>query len=46
MVAGTQVMTTVRDPSLLSPWAGIGVFALYAVAALAAGAVMLKRRDA
>ena len=46
MVAGTQVMTTVRDPSLLSPWHGIGVFALYAVVAIAAGAVALKRRDA
>jgi ABC-type transport system involved in multi-copper enzyme maturation permease subunit len=46
MVAGTQVLTTVRDTSLLAPWAGIGVFSLYAVAALGAGAVMLKRRDA
>jgi hypothetical protein len=39
-------MTTVRDSSLLTPWAGIGVLCLYAVAAVAAGAVMLKRRDA
>jgi ABC-2 type transport system permease protein len=46
MVADTQVLTTVRDTSLLAPWAGIGVFSLYAVAALGAGAVMLKRRDA
>jgi ABC-2 type transport system permease protein len=46
MPAGTQVMTTVRDSSLLTPWAGIGVLCLYAVAAVAAGAVMLKRRDA
>jgi ABC-2 type transport system permease protein len=46
LTAGTQVMTTVRDPSLLRPWAGIGVFCLYAVGAIAAGAVMLKRRDA
>lgn len=46
MVAGTQVLTTVRDSSLLTPWAGIGVFCLYAVGAVAAGAVMLKRRDA
>jgi ABC-2 type transport system permease protein len=46
MIAGTQVMTTVRDPSLLSPWKGIGVFALYALVAIAAGAVGLQRRDA
>jgi len=46
MVAGTQVLTTVRDRSLLTPWAGIGVFGLYAIGAVAAGAVMLRRRDA
>jgi ABC-2 type transport system permease protein len=46
MPAGTQALTTVRDTSLLTPWAGIGVFSLYAVAAVAAGAVMLNRHDA
>ena len=46
MPSGTQVLTTVPDSSLLTPWAGIGVFSLYALAALIAGAVMLKRRDA
>jgi hypothetical protein len=46
MPAGTQIMSTVPDSSLLSPWAGIGVFSLYAVAAVTSGAVMLKRRDA
>jgi len=46
MIAGTQAMTTVRDPSLLTPWRGIGVFALYAVVAIGAGAVGLQRRDA
>jgi ABC-2 type transport system permease protein len=44
--AGTQILTTVRDSHVLSPWAGIGVFALYAVAAIGAGAVMLVTRDA
>ena len=45
--AGTQIMTATHpDPNLLGPWAGIGVTALYALAALIAGAVMLKRRDA
>ncbi len=46
LLAGSQVMTTVGDSSLLSPWPGIGVFALYAVAAIAGGAVVLRRRDA
>ncbi len=45
--AGTQIMTTINpDPSMLSPWAGIGVTALYALAALIGGAVVLRRRDA
>ena len=31
---------------LLTPWEGVGVVAAYAVVALAAGAVLLRRRDA
>jgi len=46
MPAGTAITGTVQDPTALSPWAGFGVFCLYAVAAISAGAVMLKRRDA
>jgi ABC-2 type transport system permease protein len=46
MVAGTQAMTTVQDSSLLTPWQGIGVFFLYAVAAIGAGAFVFRRRDA
>jgi ABC-2 type transport system permease protein len=46
MPAGTSIMETRFDPTALSPWTGFGVFCLYAVAAIAAGAVMLKRRDA
>lgn len=46
MPAGTAITGTVQDPTSLSPWAGFGVFCLYAVAAIGAGAVMLKRRDA
>ena len=46
MVAGTQALTTVPDPTLLTPWQGIGVFALYAVAAISAGALVFRRRDA
>jgi ABC-2 type transport system permease protein len=46
MPAGSGIMTTVRDSSALSPWAGLGVFAVYALVAVALGAVMLRRRDA
>jgi ABC-2 type transport system permease protein len=46
MPSGSGIMTTVRDTSSLTPWAGLGVFALYAVVAVALGAVMLRRRDA
>jgi len=46
LTAGTQILTTRRDAHVLSPWAGIGVFAIYAVVAIAAGAAMLKARDA
>ena len=45
--AGTQIMATTNvDPTMLGPWAGLGVTALYAVIALIGGAVMLKRKDA
>jgi ABC-2 type transport system permease protein len=46
MPAGTGITATVQDPTMLSPWAGFGVFCLYAVAAVAAGALVLRRRDA
>jgi hypothetical protein len=46
LMAGTQSMTTLNDPTSLSPWDGIGVFYLYVIAALAIGAVVLRRRDA
>jgi ABC-2 type transport system permease protein len=46
MPAGTSILATLQDPSSLSPWTGLGVFALYPVVAIAAGAFMLKRRDA
>jgi ABC-2 type transport system permease protein len=44
--AGTQVLTTHQDHSLLGPWSGIGILALYAAAALAGGLVVLRRSDA
>lgn len=44
-LAGTQGFATVRDHSMLGPWAGLGVLALYAAAAIVLGTVVLKRRD-
>jgi ABC-2 type transport system permease protein len=38
--------TNARGVEELSPWLGLGVFALYAVVALGAAAFTLKRRDA
>ncbi|HZY74959.1 MAG TPA: ABC transporter permease [Jatrophihabitantaceae bacterium] len=46
LLAGTAGMTTQRVPDRLAPWAGLGVFALYVVAALGAGLYVLRRRDA
>jgi ABC-2 type transport system permease protein len=43
--AGQAIFHTIRDTSTLSPWAGLGVFALYAAAALAIGLVLVGRRD-
>jgi ABC-type transport system involved in multi-copper enzyme maturation permease subunit len=44
--AGQAVIALHPDPHTLAPWSGIGLFLLYALAALAAAAVLLKRRDA
>ena len=46
--AGSQVWSTVSDPAahLLSPWAGLAVFAGYAAVAVAAGLAAFLRRDA
>ena len=46
MIAGTAGMTTAHGTDQLAPWAGLGVFALYVVAALGVGLVLLRRRDA
>jgi len=46
MNAGDAVYTVRPEAHLLGPWAGFGVFCLYAVAALAAGFVLIGRRDA
>ena len=44
--AGTQILSTANpDPNMLGPWAGLAITALYALTALVAGAITLKRRD-
>jgi ABC-type transport system involved in multi-copper enzyme maturation permease subunit len=44
--AGQQIFTIRIKPFTLQPWAGFGVFCIYAAIALLAGAILLKRRDA
>jgi ABC-2 type transport system permease protein len=43
--AGLAVQSTAADP-LIGPWKGLGVLALWTLAALLAGAITLQRRDA
>jgi hypothetical protein len=45
--AGAQIIApSGNDPHLFGPWVGLGVTAVWAVVALVAGAVLLRRRDA
>ena len=44
--AGEGFLVSYPNPDLLAPWAGIGVFSLWVVAALAAAIVTVRRRDA
>jgi ABC-2 type transport system permease protein len=46
MNAGDAIYTVRPEAHMLQPWAGFGVFCLYAAAALAAGFVLIGRRDA
>lgn len=47
MQAGDQVYIAVRhEAAALAPWAGFGVFCLYAAVAAVAGLVVITRRDA
>lgn len=46
MNAGDAVYIVRPEAHMLGPWAGFGVFCLYAAAALAAGFVLIGRRDA
>jgi ABC-2 type transport system permease protein len=44
--AGQSLVSLRHEAHTLAPWTGFTVFLLYALAALAAAAVLLKRRDA
>jgi ABC-2 type transport system permease protein len=44
--AGRQIFTVHPDSGSLGPWAGFGVFCIYAALALAIAAVVISRRDA
>jgi hypothetical protein len=46
MNAGDSIYTVRHQAHTLQPWPGLGVFCLYAAAALAAGFVLISRRDA
>jgi ABC-2 type transport system permease protein len=47
MTAGLAIQATTNLTSLpISPWAGVGVLAAWAVAALLAGGLVLRLRDA
>jgi ABC-2 type transport system permease protein len=46
MNAGDTIYTVRPESHMLQPWTGFGVFCLYAAAALAAGFVLIGRRDA
>lgn len=44
--AGQALVTVHQDAAMLAPWTGFAVFCAYVVVALAAAALLLKRRDA
>ena len=44
--AGESAYSVQHQAHALQPWAGLGVFCLYAAAALAAGFILISRRDA
>jgi hypothetical protein len=46
MNAGDAIYIARPEAHMLQPWAGFGVFCLYAAAALAAGFILIGRRDA
>ena len=46
LLAAKALVFTGPEAHTLQPWAGFGVFCLYTAAALAAGFVLIGRRDA
>ncbi|MBS2532466.1 ABC transporter permease [Catenulispora sp. NF23] len=44
--AGLQIIATRPADDMLSPWAGFGVFAAYAAAAVIGGAIVMRSKDA
>lgn len=44
--AGSQIFTVVPTANALAPWTGLGVFCLYALAAIIAAFVLIDHRDA
>jgi ABC-2 type transport system permease protein len=44
--AGSDIFKVRLDPTDLAPWAGFGVFCIYAAVALAVACVVISRRDA
>jgi ABC-type transport system involved in multi-copper enzyme maturation permease subunit len=44
--AGQQIFALRIDPHTLQPWAGLGVFCIYAAIVLTAAAILLRYRDA
>lgn len=46
MNAGDAIYIVRPEAHMLGPWAGFGVFCLYAAAVLAAGFALIRRRDA
>ncbi len=44
--AGSQIFVIVNNKNALGPWAGLGVFAIYALVAVALGTLLVDTRDA
>jgi hypothetical protein len=44
--AGSQIFVIVNNKGALGPWAGLGVFAIYALVAVVLGALLVDTRDA
>lgn len=43
--AGSQILTVIHPARALTPWQGLGVLSLYALAAISAATVLITRRD-